>query len=333
MIAGIGERAVLSTWRYQVKFPDSIFRLSTLIVFAVTVAFMGACANFKTLPAGEVFADCDDCPQMVVMPLGSFQMGSEMGEPNRSEGPVRSVAIARLFALAQAETTLGEYRKFVEATGYSAGTNCRTFLSGKWRNSTAHDWTNPGPGVDYSDDRPVVCVSWKDAHAYTLWLSEISGHPYRLPSEAEWEFAAGGGGDAHYFWGNDAAEGCRYANMYDETAARTIQFNWPAAQCEDGWETLAPVGSLAANPFGLHDVLGNVWEWTADCYVAPYPKRVDAQSAYLDADAVCERRTVRGGSWMTRPSRQRHAFRGRDPDDARMSYFGFRVARDLNQPE
>lgn len=311
------------------QLPLAIGKSSFLLLCAVASLLSGACASLEASRAGAVFSDCDACPKMVVIPAGSFQMGSEKGEQGRPEGPVHDVSIQRQFALARTETTLAEFRHFIDATGYSAERNCRTFVEEQWQNSSAHDWMNPGPGVAYSDDGPVVCVSWRDAVAYTNWLSEVSGHRYRLPSEAEWEYAASAGSDADYFWGANAADGCRFANMYDESSARSITFSWAAVTCEDGWETLAPVASLAANDFGLHDMLGNVWEWTADCYVAPYQERVDPQTAYLDADAACDRRTVRGGSWMTRPSRQRLAFRGRDPEDARMSYFGFRVAREL----
>jgi formylglycine-generating enzyme required for sulfatase activity len=221
-----------------------------------------------------------------------------------------------------------EFREFVHATGYRPKRECRTLLSGNWVNSSEHDWTSPGATISYRDDSPIVCGSWRDAVAYTDWLGKISGYEYRLPSEYEWEYAAHGGSDGLYFWGNDPDQGCHYANLYDQSAALTMTFSWAAAACSDGWATLAPVAALAANPFGLHDILGNVWEWTADCYLAPYPASTDPQQPVARQGAACERRSVRGG-WITRPDRHRLTFRGRDPEDARMSYFGFRVARTL----
>lgn len=264
---------------------------------------------------------------MVNIPIGNFLMGSENGEDGRPEGPIHEVGITRPFALAETETTVAEFRAFVDATAYQPERECRTLISGSWANSRNFDWTNPGVTIAYSEDRPVVCVSWHDAVAYTNWLSEISGFKYRLPSESEWEYAARGGSDGVYFWGDDPADGCHYANLYDQSAAPSMTFSWPAATCSDGHETLAPVGERAANPFGLYDILGNVWEWTADCYIAPYPARGDPQQPVSGPGDMCERRSVRGGSWITRPDRQRLTFRGRDPANSRMNYFGFRVAR------
>lgn len=274
------------------------------------------------------FADCARCPRMVEVPAGSFVMGSELGEEGRPEGPVHEVQILRPFSMARTETTVAQFRHFVESTAYKPTDRCRTYVEGEWTYSDHHNWKSPGEGVDYTDDSPVVCVSWHDATAYAAWLGKITGKPYRLPSEAEWEYAAGAGTSARYFWGDDPEAGCRYANMYDRSGKERFEFRWRAALCEDGWGTLAPVASLEGNAFGLHDMLGNVWEWTADCYSAPYPPRSDEQIPF-QTQGQCERRVARGGSWITRPARHRLAFRGRDPESSAMSYFGFRVARDL----
>ena len=116
--------------------------------------------------------------------------------------------------------------------------------------------------------------------------------------------------------------------MYDASGAKASAFNWAPFDCDDGFGQVAPVGSFKPNAFGVYDIIGNVWEWTADCYQAPYPAQPVDGSA-VQAPGACEKRVARGGSWITRPSRQRVSFRGRDPEDALYSFFGFRVARDL----
>lgn len=289
-----------------------------------------ACVSTDSATTAPEFQDCDVCPRMIEIPIGNFLMGSDDGEEGRPEGPVHEVSIERRFALARTETTVAQFRAFVDATVYQPEQECRTLIAGSWVNSFDYDWTNPGATIAYSEDSPVVCVSWHDAVAYADWLSQISGFNYRLPSESEWEYAARGDSDTVYFWGNDSTAGCAYANLYDQTAALTMTFSWTAANCDDGHATLAPVGERAANPFGLYDILGNVWEWTADCYIAPYAARTDPQQPVSSQSGACERRSVRGGGWLTRPDRQRLTFRGRDPEDTRMSYFGFRVARSLS---
>ena len=174
-----------------------------------------------------------------------------------------------------------------------------------------------------------MSTGWTHA-PYVAWLAEKTGQPYRLPSEAEWEYAARGGVSGEFHWGDDPDEACRYANVYDSSANAEHGFGWQAAACDDGFPTLAPVGRLEPNGFGLHDVAGNLWEWVEDCYEAPFAAHMPTDgSAYGPPSGQCERRSVRGGSWSSRISRQRPAFRGRDPEDLRYSIFGFRVARSL----
>jgi formylglycine-generating enzyme required for sulfatase activity len=237
------------------------------------------------------------------------------------------VAIARPFAIGRYEVTNAQYAAFVAASGYSAPGPCRTLVDGAFANSEAHDWRDPGLGTTPAPDEPVVCVSWRDASAYAAWLARRTGKPYRLPTEAEWEYAARAGSAAPFPWGDDPEAACAYANLYDADAS-AVPLGWPPLRCGDGARTLARVGSYAPNAFGLHDMIGNVWEWTQDCYVAPYPAQ-PADGGAVEADGACGKRTVRGGAWMTRGDRARVSFRGRDPETARFSYFGFRVAKDL----
>jgi len=279
--------------------------------------------------------DCADCPAMVVVPAGRFLMGSDDGEAERPEGPVHEVNLPRAFALARTEVTVGEFRRFVEATGHRVAAGCRVQSSATvkgervgWEEREAAGWQAPGFLRPIEDALPVVCVGHDDARAYAAWLARSSGRPYRLPSEAEWEYAARAGGRGIYPWGNNADLGCRHANLYDRSGRRALDFGWGFADCDDGHAEVAPVGSFAPNAFGLHDMIGNVWEWTADCHRQTY-EGAPADGRAVPGDANCLRWTVRGGGWMTRPSRNRLTFRGRDPAAARYSYFGFRVARDL----
>lgn len=292
---------------------------------------LAGCGMWGGVPPGSSLQDCAQCPELVLIPPGEFRMGAEGGEEGRPEGPVRVVRIGKAFALGRYEVTQAQFAAFVTATGREMGGNCQVW-EGEWRTPQGADWTNPGYGRTPFADEPVACVTWEDAEAYVQWLSRRTGQRYRLPSEAEWEYAARAGGTADYYWVDmgAAADGdaCRYANVYDSSGAAANGFAWAPFGCDDGFGRVAPVGSFLANAFGLHDMIGNVWEWVADCYQAPYPPLPVDGSAVQSAAGSCARRSVRGGSWITRPDRQRASFRGRDPVDARFSFFGFRVARE-----
>jgi len=303
-------------------------RILCWVVFAAVPPTQLSAATPNTI------RDCAECPELVVVPRGRFMMGSDDGEAGRSEGPIHEVKI-RAFALASTEVTVAEFRKFVAATGYQVPVGCRVqadkIVKGErvgWDDRRDAGWQAPGFVAPISEDLPVVCVGHADARAYAAWLSRIAGKTYRLPSEAEWEYAARGGGRGIYSWGNNADLGCGYANTYDRSGRRQLDFGWSYVDCEDGYAELAPVARFKPNAFGLYDMIGNVWEWTADCYQETYDTTPRDGSA-VTGDADCAKWTVRGGGWMTRPSRNRLTFRGRDPVDARYSYFGFRVARNL----
>ncbi|MFT4026359.1 MAG: formylglycine-generating enzyme family protein [Novosphingobium sp.] len=271
--------------------------------------------------------DCDDCAALAVVPAGTFQMGAEGGEDGRAEGPVHRVEIRKPFALAVTEVTNAQYARFVAESGHPTVPGCEIWPKGSEAEKTA-DWRDPALGRPTRPDEPVVCVSWSDARAYVDWLARRTGKPYRLPTEAEWEYAARAGTDTPFPWKGGEAASCAHANIYDVSAAG--RFAWANAACTDGHPALAQVGSFKANAFGLFDMIGNVWEWTEDCYAVPYPVAATTEAAIEPGPGeACARRSVRGGSWMTRPDRNRVSFRGRDPEGARYFMFGFRVARDL----
>ncbi len=303
---------------------------NAVITIAVTGAMFGlpVMAAEVSINPGAVFQDCADCPEMVVIPPGRFVMGFDGGvSDQRYEGPVRTVTIDYAFAIGRTEVTQAEYAAFIEATGHVSGTECAIWNGENWYHTPGSDWRDPGYGRDPAPDEPVVCVNWNDVKAYTLWYAEKMGQPYRLLSEAEWEYAARAGTVGEYTWGDDLDDGCAVANYYDQAGADTNRPFIPA-KCNDGFKTVAPVGSLAPNPFGLYDMTGNVWEWVEDCYFMPVPPG-PVDGSPVQASGTCDRRGVKGGSWFSDITWQRPTFRGRDPLDRISHIFGFRVARDL----
>ena len=277
---------------------------------------------------GRVFRDCEGCPEMVVVPAGSFEMGSPSSEAGRGddEGPVHRVTIGDVFAVGVREVTRGEYRRFVRATGHSAGDTCWTYESGEWENRGGRNWEDPG--YEQTDGHPVVCVSWGDAKGYVEWLSRETGKEYRLLSEAEWEYVARAGSRGARYWGGSEAGQCGYANGGDEALKGHYSgWKWGTAACNDGHVHTAPVGSYEANGFGLQDVLGNVWEWVEDCWNGRYAGAPSDGSAWETGD--CGRRVLRGGSWNYGPWDLRSANRSRDSTGLRNYFIGFRVARTL----
>lgn len=296
-----------------------------LAVAAATLA--AGCASLPSdRKAGTVFKDCADCPDMVVVPPGSFTMGFDGGLEARYEGPVREVTIDYAFALGRTEVTQAEYAEFVDATGHVSGKDCAIWNGETFYHTPGTDWRNPGYGRPPAPNEPVACVTWYDVKAYTEWFAEKTGQPYRLPTEAEWEYAARAGTTGTYTWGDDPNGGCEVANHYDISGIDESR-PYENVDCDDGFAGVAPVGSLQPNAFGLHDMTGNVWEWVEDCYVMPIPLEPTDGSAVIVDD--CDRRSVKGGAWSSSVFWQRPTFRGRDPMDRISHIFGFRLARDL----
>ena len=288
---------------------------------AVLVLMAGAAG---AQPAGTTFRDCPGCPEMVVVPSGRFQMGSPSSEKGRldDEGPVHEVTIARPFAVGVNEVTRGEFARFAEATGRSTGNNCWSYESGEWKARSGRHWRDPG--FSQTDEHPVVCVRWNDAQAYVRWLSGETGEAYRLPSEAEWEYVARAGTRTAWYWGESESGQCRYANGADEASG---DLGGGKARCNDGHARTSPVGSYEANGYGLHDVLGNVWESVQDCWNGSYAGAPRDGSAWMSGE--CGRRVLRGGSWYVDPRNLRSADRGRYWSGNRVNLIGFRVARTL----
>lgn len=273
-----------------------------------------------------LFRDCDRCPEMVVIPSGSFLMGSPDEEKGRSsnEGPRHDVSVPS-FALGRYEVTRGEFARFVMETGHRTGP-CVYWDVGFGDAARGYDLDlhNPGHRHRQTSEHPMTCVSWDDAQSYVAWLREKTGKTYRLPSEAEWEYAARAGTRSRYFWGDDIRHACNHANGHDEASKQANAFNWQHLPCNDGQSFMAPVGSLAANNFALFDMAGNVWEWVEDHYHRTYEGApVDGRSWLSEGQA---NRVLRGGSWENEPRSLRSASRIWSRPASRLNSNGFRVA-------
>ena len=259
---------------------------------------------------GEVFRDCDVCPQMVVVPPGTFMMGSPDTEEGRDgeEGPQHEVTIDYALAVGVHEVTFDEWDACVQGGG------CGGHEPSDW------GW---GRGR-----QPVVDVHWENAWQYADWLTDQTGEEYRLLSEAEWEYVARAGTRTPWHWGGAEREQCRHANGYDANGRTKHGFDREFVGCRDRQADTAPVGSYAPNAFGLHDVLGNVWEWVDDCQNGSYEGAPSDGSSWYEGD--CTRRATRGGSWLHSPNMLRSAYRRTHSADFRNFSVGFRVARSLN---
>lgn len=286
-----------------------------------------------TRAAAASFRDCDSCPQMMPVPAGQFMMGAAPGEEERENlsepfrhrsQPQRLVKV-QPFTAGKFEVTRGEYRAFADATGHRSE-GCFAWTGAAFELDARRNWRNTGYGQD--DTHPVVCVSWDDANTYTRWLSQKTGKPYRLLTEAEWEYAARAGARTARFWGDDASQICDYANGADQAAVAQLPAArlWDSAACHDRYAYTAPAGSYRANAFGLHDMLGNVGEWTQDCWNANYNDAPADQQAWTAGD--CTLRAVRGGAWDDAPVGLRTAYRVGSPTTIRLYSRGFRVARE-----
>ncbi len=253
-----------------------------------------------TWKEGETFKDCPECPEMVVIPSGSFRMGDLSGDGNQDETPPHDVVIRRPFALGKFEVTFDQWNVCLAAGG------CNGY--------------KPNDSGYGGKTHPVIHVDFHDAVAYTQWLSRTTGKDYRLPTEAEWEYAARAGTATKRWWGD--IESHEFAN-FGQTGKCCAGF----ASGPDKWVNTSPVGSFPPNAFGVYDVLGNVWEWVSDCY------KKDAYRTHSDYPEMVGKltekctRVLRGGSWHVTPNFLRASQRLERKPSTRYPYLGFRVAR------
>lgn len=333
-------------------------RLAGLAV-CLAVVLSGGGAAGQPAP-GTRFQDCPDCPQMIVVPKGEFLMGATQADTERDlakvtygdgpgtveallgqtphqraarwmayEHPQHPVTVPHDFAMGIYPVTVAEYAAFVKATGHQTGT-CYFIADGRTRAPRRDAWLSPL--IQQGELHPVVCVTWADAVAYVRWLNRRlnpTGNgdgPYRLPSEAEWEYAARAGTRTAYWWGDDVGvnntlcNGCNDAMVFGNAVPDRDD---PTAHLRGTMR----VGPFRSNPFGLYNMPGNVAQWTQDCWNASYAGAPADGSPWLTGD--CGKRVQRGGSWVGYPWTLRATSRTGGPVDDTWNFLGFRVAKSL----
>jgi formylglycine-generating enzyme required for sulfatase activity len=292
-----------------------------------------------SLKPKDTFRECAICPEMVVVPSGTFTMGSPAGEAGSSkdELPQHEVTFKQKFAVGKFLVTLDQFAAFVKDAGYNPVQKCWNFENSKREEQLGRSWRNPG--FAQGGSHPAVCLSWNDAKAYVRWVSRQTGKDYRLLTEAEYEYVTRArtvsGSSPRYFYGDDEASMCRYGNGFDQTAKETLMSlvlfkTEQNLSCKDGYAYTAPVGSFSANGFDLYDVYGNASSWTEDCYHQNYIGAPSDGSAWTSVD--CGLRVRRGGSWVSDALSLRSANRARSEADFRAPHSGFRIARTLSTP-
>jgi formylglycine-generating enzyme required for sulfatase activity len=325
-------------------------RLASIVVF-LSVLTLGGCAAQRP-PAQPVLNSLG--MRMVPVPAGEFLMGSDEApstlaqafpqlEAKRftdlgDEAPVHRVRITKSFYMGQTEVTVAQFRRFLDASayrpeseadgtggyGYNPNYNAETSASGDAFEGRDKRYSWRTPGFVQGDDHPVVNITWNDAVALAAWLSKTEGRRYRLPTEAEWEYAARAGSRSRYPLGDDPKTLAQVANTFDMAAAP----NWPkwtaqALPVSDGFAFTAPVASFKPNAFGLYDMLGNAWEWTADWYGEDYYAKSPVDDPQGPADGNV--RVRRGGSWHTWAFYARPAFRNWNTQQTRYPLVGMRL--------
>ncbi len=298
--------------------------------------------KFVRVPAGEFLMGSDESPEALAQDYPQYERKrlADLAD----EAPVHRVRITRPFYLGQHEVTVGQFRQFVAASGYIPESIADG--TGGYGYNPAYDpaksargdafegrdpkysWRNPGFAQD--DTHPVLNVTWNDAVAMSQWLSKQEGHTYRLPSEAEWEYACRAGSRTRYPGGNNPQSLLQTANIFDADAAK----NWPAWQAyalpgHDGYAFTAPVGSFKPNALGLYDMLGNAWEWTADWHDENYYARSPLNDPQGPADGTV--RVRRGGSWHTWALYARCSYRNWNSPQTRYTLVGMRLLREVDE--
>lgn len=289
---------------------------------------------------GQVFSEPlaggGEAPEMVVLAHGRFTMGSPEDEAQRqdNEGPSHEITFERGFAIARNETTVADYRRFVDATQYRSLATRRgrsTVYDERGGAMSEHagvDWRRDHAGKPAAPELPVVHIAFEDAEAYVAWLSAQTGQRYRLPSEAEFEYALRAGRTEAYAWGAGAPPRV-VGNLTGDGDMSRLKRRWSnaIANYSDGHWGPAPVRSFPAEAFGTFDLIGNVSEWVQDCWHDSYRRAPGDGSAWVNPG--CGERVVRGASWASTLDRARSAYRQSAAADTTHARLGFRVVREL----
>jgi formylglycine-generating enzyme required for sulfatase activity len=310
--------------------------MTRLTAAVVLLSIAGMHPAWAQPRATTTVRDCPACPEMVAIRGGAFTMGAPPGEeeqegvpPNvRGRSQPQRQVIVTAFMLGRFEVTRDEFAEFARVTRQRTDNACWSEgQDGKRYEYKGLNWTKPGFPQTGRD--PVVCVNWFEARAYAGWLTKMTGKRYRLPSEAEWEYAARAGSTGARPFPGDRATFCARANIGDLALAEAYKHKREAARtaiCSDGYAFTSPVGAFPPNAFGLHDMLGNVWEWTEDCWNPTLDGATPDQKPRYSGE--CDKRVVRGGGWFNETWRARPAYRFRDSNGHNGNMLGFRLARD-----
>jgi formylglycine-generating enzyme required for sulfatase activity len=326
-----------------------MFRQSAAVVFAALTALgsLGSATAQEVEKAGDKKQITNSIGmKLVLLPAGEFIMGSRQSREelvkmfakyesnpvwSGHEYPAHRVRITKPFFLGAHHVTVGQFRQFVTDAGYTSdaekpgkkGSLGWDAAAGRHVFQAKCSWRNPG--FEQTDEHPAVCLSWNDAVAFCEWLSRKEGKDYRLPSEAEWEYACRAGTTMQYWCGDDPEGLAQAANVADATAKAKLSSLKSTIIASDGYVFTSPVGRFRANPFGLYDMHGNAMQWCADWYDARYYGASPANDPNGPDSGT--RRVLRGSSWISWPSSNRSAFRGGFAPDTRSDFTGFRVAR------
>jgi len=309
-----------------------IFSLGRLPVLVANPWHVSFAKNApEALRSRPTFKDCADCPEMVELPAGEFMMGSPKDERGRqgAEGLPRRVVIPKRIAIGKFEVTVDQFSAFVTETGMTVSNLCHVMVEISGARAV---WGPPEasfrqPGFEVTGTQPVVCASLHEAQAYVMWLRRRTGKPYRLPTEAEWEYAARADTSTAYSFGDDETAACGYARFADLSS----RLGWGGG-CRG--DTVAygplPVGSLKPNSWGIFDMHGNAWEWAEDCWT-PIASEIPTDGSAFSRPGSCEVGVIRGGSWAAGYPKVRSATRWPAKATSHNHNVGFRVALSLGE--
>lgn len=341
-------REMMNEWKGSIEMlTQNLSDLPSLELKAAPAQLTGTRVGAST-PAGTRFKDCQDdfCLNLVVVPKGKFIMGGNAKEHEVQkvsaqsipwEIPAHPVMVERAFAMSQYETTVKQFQLFQKETGWDVQ-GCRNWevRDGQFNMYYRPDLNPSNVGFKQTESDPVLCVRKEDAETFAQWLSQKTGQTYRLPTEAEFEYAMRAGTTTPFYWGDDLkrTQACKYANVLDPNTVRAIPQvkNWSAFACNDQYEYTSPVGKFLPNKFGLYDMAGNAREWVSDCWHENYIGAPNTAKAWgAENNGQCHFPVLRGGAWVYNVPNVRAAYRNAYlSSQARSNMWGFRLVRELD---
>lgn len=334
-------RADMSLWKAQF---DMLINKKPQPIESIAIRPSNNILKHDKLKDLDTFKDCNDfyCSEMVVLPKGNYIMGGSPGEHKELnvddyraawESPQHKVNIRKRFSISKTEVTVGDFSQFIKETKRQIAEGCLAFPGYPAMNNPDYvmfnkklSWKNPGFSQDKTS--PVTCVTRKDAEDYAVWLSHKTGQKYRLPSEAEWEYAARAGTSTPYYWGKEIDDGCDFAAIYDQSTDKATGYKFVTAKCNDNTPYTARVGSFKPNKWGIFDITGNAREWVSDSWIDSY--KTGPYTEKPRKEGISQFPVLRGGAWNYMPQNLRIAYRSSYYSWLMRSYmWGFRLVREI----